>query len=85
MPPMASGRLAAARLPKMTASRISRTGIDSPSARPISEVTCLLIASSVGICPPIWVLRPRGASRPLIASKLLIRAASLPPVSSSRA
>ena len=49
MPPIASGRLAAARLPKMTRSRSSRTGIEMPSARPMSLVTCLLIATSVGI------------------------------------
>ena len=45
MPPIASGRLAAARLPKITSSTISSAGSEKPSARPMSEVTSLLIAS----------------------------------------
>ena len=64
MPPMASGRLAAARLPKITSSRMSSTGIEMPSARPISEVTSLLIADMVGTCPPTRVVRPGAARRP---------------------
>ena len=45
MPPMASGRRAAARLPKITSITISNTGVEKPSARPMSELTSLLIAS----------------------------------------
>ena len=45
MPPIASGRLAAARLPKITSITISSSGIEKPSARPMSELTSLLIAS----------------------------------------
>jgi len=52
MPPIASGKLAAARLPKITAITISSTGIEKPSARPISAVTCLPIVSLVGTSPP---------------------------------
>ena len=84
-PPMARGRLAAARLPKITSSRIKSSGIDSVSARLMSPVTCLLIASSVGITPPALAVRPGTPRLLLMASKLLIRAASLPPASSSTA
>ncbi len=85
MPPMASGRLAAARLPKMISITISSTGMEKPSARPMSAVTCLLIACSVGVKPPVCVCRPGAARSPLIASRLLILAASSAPASSSTA
>ena len=66
--PIASGRLAAVRLPKITSSRISRIGKDSPSARVMLAVVCWSIVSSAGTTPPTWVSRP-GALRPaLIAS-----------------
>ncbi len=52
IPPIASGKLAAATLPKITAITISSTGIEIPSARPISAVTCLPIVSLVGTSPP---------------------------------
>jgi hypothetical protein len=55
--------------------------MDSVSARLMSPVTCLLIASSVGITPPALAVNPGTARRPEMASKLLIRAASLPPAS----
>ena len=67
-PPIASGRLAAARLPKMISITISSTGMEKASARPMSEVTCLLIASLVGTSPPTSVRRPGAPSWPLIAS-----------------
>ncbi len=85
IPPMASGRLAAARLPKITSNRSKSNGMDSVSARLMSPLTCLLIVSSVGITPPALAVSPGTARRPEMASKLLIRAASLPPVSSSTA
>ena len=85
IPPMASGRLAAARLPKMTSSRTSSTGREMPSARPMSLVTSLLIAASVGIWPPAWTVRPGAEKSRWIASKLLILAPSLFPASSSSA
>ena len=65
--PIASGRLAAARLPKITSSRISRIGSDSPSARPMLELTWVLIADSVGMTPPTWVVSPGADSELLIA------------------
>ncbi len=65
--PIASGRPAAARLPKITSSRISSTGMEIPSARPMSALTWSLIASSVGICPPTWVARPGTPSSSLMA------------------
>ncbi len=83
--PMASGRLAAARLPKITASRTSRTGIEMPSALPMSAVTSLLIAASVGISPPVCTVRPGAVRSALIALKFLIRAESLVPASTSTA
>ncbi len=66
-PPMASGRLAAARLPKITSMRISNTGMDSPSARPMSDLTWLLMACSAGICPPATAVSPGAPSLPLMA------------------
>ncbi len=85
MPPIASGRLAAARLPKMIASRTSRTGIEMPSALPMSLVTSLLMAASVGIWPPACTVRPGAVRSGLIALKFLIRAASVAPASTSTA
>ncbi len=67
-PPIASGRLAAARLPKMNSMTISSTGREKASARPMSELTSLLIASFVGTSPPTSVRRPGAPSWPLIAS-----------------
>ncbi len=85
MPPMARGRLAAARLPKITSSRMSSTGMEMPSARPMSEVTCLLIADMVGTWPPTWVDRPGAARWPAMAWKFVVRAESVPPASSRTA
>ncbi len=64
---MASGRLAAARPPKITSMRMSSTGMDRPSARPMSDLTSLLMAWKVGICPPTCEVSPGAASLPLIA------------------
>ena len=55
--PIASGRLAAARPPKITSSRISRTGKDRPSARVMLAVVCWPIVSLVGTTPPTWLCR----------------------------
>ncbi len=68
MPPMASGRLAAARLPKITSSTISSTGRENASARPMSEVTSWLIASLAGTTPPTSVCSQGERSCHLIAS-----------------
>ena len=59
--PMASGRQAAVRLPKITSSRIARMGNDSPSARVMLAVVCWSIVSSVGTTPPTWLVRPGAA------------------------
>ena len=69
----------------MTTSSTSKTGIEMPSARPMSLVTSLLMAASVGIWPPARTVRPGAARSPLIALKLAILAASLVPASSSTA
>ena len=66
--PIASGRLAAVRLPKITSSRISRMGKDRPSARVMLAVVCWSIVSSVGTTPPAWLRRPGALSSFLIAS-----------------
>ena len=72
-PPIATGSEAAARLPKITSSRISKTGIENPSALAISAVTSELIATSIGTVPPTLAVTPlaarlAGASSALIAS-----------------
>ena len=72
-PPIATGSEAAARLPKMTSRRISKTGIENPSALAMSAVTSLLIATSIGTFPPTRAVTPLavragGASSALIAS-----------------
>ena len=66
--PMASGRQAAVRLPKITSSRISRTGKDRPSARVMLAVVCWSIVSLVGTTPPTWLRRPGAPRWALIAS-----------------
>ncbi len=66
--PIASGRHAAVRLPKITSSKMSRIGKDSASARVMLAVTCLSIVSSVGTAPPTWLRRPGALSWALIAS-----------------
>ena len=60
-PPIATGRDAAARLPKITSSRISRTGIEKPSALAMSAVTSLLMATSMGTFPPTRAVTPPAA------------------------
>ena len=67
IPPIASGRPAAAKLPKMISSSTSSAGMEMASARPMSALTSELIASSVGICPPTRVVRPGTPSSPLMA------------------
>ena len=90
VPPMARGRLAAARPPKMISSRISRTGMEKPSALPMLAVTSLLMATSVGTVPPScavmpWAARPGGTSSPRMALNVFCRAASSAPDSWSTA
>ena len=41
--------------------------MEMASARPMSALTSELIASSVGICPPTWVVRPGTPSSSLMA------------------
>ena len=72
-PPIATGSEAAARLPKITSSKISKTGIENPSALAMSAVTSELIATSIGTVPPTRAVTPlaarlAGASSVLIAS-----------------
>ena len=78
---MASGRLAAARLPKITSSRMSSTGSEMASARPMSALTSLLIAAYVGTCPPTWLASPGAASLPWMVAYVFSRAESDPPAS----
>ena len=60
-PPIATGRDAAARLPKITSSRISRTGIEKPSALAMSAVTSELMATSIATFPPTLAVTPSAA------------------------
>ena len=60
-PPIATGRDAAARLPKITSSRISRTGIEKPSALAMSAVTSLLMTTSMATFPPTRAVTPLAA------------------------
>ena len=83
--PMASGMLAAARLPKITNSRMRSAGMEIPSARPMSTLTSSLMASSVGICPPTRSVRPGAPSSSLMAWYVFICAASPAPASRSTA
>ena len=69
----------------MTSSRIRSTGIEMASALEMLLVTSWLIAASVGIWPPASTVSPGALRSPWMASKVLIRAASLEPVSSSTA
>jgi hypothetical protein len=57
-PPIATGSAAAARLPKITSSRISSTGIENSSALAMLAVTSELIAASIGTVPPTWAVTP---------------------------
>ena len=57
-PPIATGRAAATTLPKISTSRISKTGSEMPSARAMLPVTALLTATSVGTAPPTLAVIP---------------------------
>ena len=70
-PPMTNGRLAAARLPKITSSRINRTGMEKPSALAMSAVTSELIETSSGTFPPTLAVTP-SAARPAGTRSFLI-------------
>ena len=61
MPPMATGIQAAPRLPKITSSRISRTGIEKASALAMLAVTSELMATSVATLPPTVAVSPAAA------------------------
>jgi hypothetical protein len=61
MPPMTSGKLAAVTEPKITSSKMSSTGSDKLSARPMSLLVWLVMVSSVGTSPPTSV-RSMGAA-----------------------
>ena len=71
MPPMATGIQAAPRLPKITSSRISRTGIENASALAMSAVTSELIATSVATLPPTRAVRPAAARLAGVSSALI--------------
>ena len=70
-PPIATGSEAAARLPKITSSRISKTGIENPSALAMSAVTSLLIATSIGTVPPTLAVTPLAARLAGVSSVLI--------------
>ena len=71
MPPIATGSDAAARLPKITSSRISSTGIENPSALAMSAVTSELIATSIGTVPPTRAVTPLAARLAGVSSALI--------------
>ena len=62
-PPIARGTKAAMTLPKISTSRISRTGSEMDSARAMLPVTALLTATSVGTVPPTLAVIPSAGSR----------------------
>ena len=57
-PPMATGSEAATTPPKITTSRMSRTGSEMPSARAMLAVTSSVMATSVGTVPPTRAVIP---------------------------
>jgi len=69
--PMATGSEAAARPPKITSSRISKTGMENPSALPMSAVTSELIATSIGTVPPTVAVTPLAARAGGVSSVLI--------------
>ncbi len=71
MPPIATGREAAARLPKITSSRSNSTGMENASALPMSAVTSELIATSIGTVPPIRAVTPLAARLAGVSSALI--------------
>ena len=66
--PMASGRQAAVRLPKIISSRISRIGKDRASARADAGGDLLVDRLVLGTFPPTW---PSQAGRQLGAAVLI--------------
>ena len=71
MPPIATGSAAAARLPKITSSRISSTGIENSSALAMLAVTSELIAASIGTVPPTRAVTPLEARLAGVSSALI--------------
>ena len=71
--PIASGRLAAAKLPKMSTSSTSRIGSEIISARAMSALTCSLMSRLIVGPPPTCVSRPGAASCPRSASARRLR------------
>ena len=78
--PIASGRLAAAKLPKMITSITARIGSEMLSARAMSALTCPLMSVLMTALPPILMSSP-GAVR---SSRICSMAASSSPSVSCR-
>ncbi len=76
--PIASGRLAAATLPKMITSSTITIGRDSDSARPMSWLTCSLMSRLSTVTPPTRVSSPGAASSPSIEASPSRRCSSSP-------
>ena len=62
-PPIASGRLAAVRPPKMTTSSTSTTGSEICSARPMSSPTWVVMSLLMAAAPPSRTSSPGGVAR----------------------
>jgi hypothetical protein len=82
--PMASGRLAAVRLPKTTTSSTASTGSEIISARAMSSPTRSLMSRSTVVAPPIAVSSPGADSSASTASRASVRS-SVSPASCSTA
>ncbi len=76
--PIASGRLAAATLPKITTSSTISTGIERVSARAMSSLIRSVMSRLRVVMPPMDVCRPGAASRSSIASSPSVRWSSSP-------
>jgi hypothetical protein len=76
--PMASGRPAATTLPKITTSNTSSTGMDSISARAMSELIRSSMSRPTVTPPPTWVSSPGAASESSIAVSPSVRCSSSP-------
>jgi hypothetical protein len=76
--PMASGRLAAARLPKMTRSSSARIGREIDSANAMSVVTCSFMSRLRVTSPASRVVRPGAPSSSSMATRTSSRSSSSP-------
>ena len=80
--PTSSGSPAAAREPNTTASSTSRSGMDTTSARAMSEATCSSMSAATGIGPPRRVVTPGAMSSSAMRAYDSSRSCSVAPANS---